>query len=73
MHRFRAAEIPPSPSSDTATLLERVRRGGVVLIADDCELRVIERRRGQLHPHVLRSLAEGAGAVIATLRGEQPA
>jgi len=70
MHRFRADEIPASPQPDTAGLLDKVRRGGVVLVADGAELRVVERLQGQLHPRTLRELRERAGAAIAVLRGE---
>ena len=70
MHRFRAGEIPASPQPEVAGLLDKVRRGGVVLVADGAELCVVERFRGQLHPRTLRELRERAGAAIAVLRGE---
>lgn len=70
MHYFRAGQIPSSPPPDTATLLDKVRRKGVVLVADGIELHVVERWRGQLHAHTLRALTDAAGGVIATLRGE---
>jgi hypothetical protein len=70
MWRFRAAEIPAQASPDTAALLDRVRRAGVVLVADGAELHGVERRKGQLHPNTLRSLRDNAGAAIAVLRGE---
>jgi len=39
MWRFRASEIPPSAASDAASaLLDRVRRVGVVVVADGLEL-----------------------------------
>jgi hypothetical protein len=67
---FRAAAIPSSVSPDTAVLVERVRRAGVVLVADGPELHVVERWRGQLHSNMLRALRDNAGAAIAVLRGE---
>jgi hypothetical protein len=70
MWRFCAGEIPRSPADETAALIERVRRGGVVLIADGMELHIVERWRGQLHPAAVRVLRENAGAAIAVLRGE---
>jgi hypothetical protein len=70
MHRFRAGEIPASPSPETEALLDRVRRIGVVLVGDGMELHVVERRKGQMHPNMLRALFDNAGDVIAALRGE---
>jgi hypothetical protein len=70
MHRFRAGEIPASPSPETEALLDRVRRIGVVLVGDGMELHVVERRKGQMHPSMLRALRDNAGDVIAALRGE---
>ena len=69
MHRFRAAEIP-ALAPDTAALLDKVRRVGVVLVADGTELHVVERWKGQLHPQTLRNLRDSAGDVITVLRGE---
>ena len=68
--RFRAGEIPTTRSPETAVLLEKVRRTGVVLVADGMELHVLERRKGELHPNTLRALRDAAGATIAVLRGE---
>jgi hypothetical protein len=68
--RFRAGEIPTTRSPETAVLLEKVRRTGVVLVADGIELHVLERRKGELHPNTLRALRDAAGATIAVLRGE---
>jgi hypothetical protein len=73
MWRFRAGDFPRSPADETAALIERVRRAGVVLVADGVELHVVERRERRLHPQVLRSLQDNAGAVIAVLRGEHRA
>ena len=70
MWRFRARETPPSAAPDTAALLDRVRRAGVVLVADGAELHVVERWKGQLHPNMLRALGDNAAAAIAVLRGE---
>jgi hypothetical protein len=70
MHRFRAVEIPAQATPDVVTLLDKVRRVGVVLVADGMELHVVERWKGQLHPRTLRNLRDNAGAVITVLRGE---
>jgi hypothetical protein len=70
MWRFYAGEIPTSPQPDTAALLDRVRRGGVVLIGDGLELHVVERWEGQLHLQTMQALKDNAGAAIAVLRGE---
>jgi hypothetical protein len=73
MWRFRAAEVPSSPSPDTTALLDKVRSVGVVLVADGMELHVVERWKRQLHLQTLRDLRANAGAVIAVLRGEHRA
>ena len=73
MHRFRATEIPAQPSPDTAVLLDKVRRVGVVLIGDGMEVHIVERWKGQLHRQALRTLQDNAGAVITVLRGEHRA
>jgi hypothetical protein len=70
MHRFHASEIPSSPEPDTAGLLDKARRGGIVLVADGPELHVVERWQGQMHPSALRTLRDNAGGVIAVLRYE---
>jgi hypothetical protein len=73
MHRFRAAGILRSRSPDTAALLDRLPRAGVVLVADGMELHVVGRWKGQLHPQTLRTLQDNAAAAIAVLRGEHRA
>jgi hypothetical protein len=70
MWRFRAGEIPTSPQPDTAALLDRMRRGGVVLVGDGSELHIVERWKGQLHPQTLQALKDNTGAAIAVLRDE---
>jgi len=73
MWRFLACEVPASISRDTVALLDRVRRAGVVFVADGLELHVVERWKGQLRPNLLRALRDNAGASIAVLRGEHRA
>jgi hypothetical protein len=73
MHRFHAAEIPARAALDVVMSLDKVRRVGVVLVADGMELHVVERWKGQLHPQTLRNLRDNAGAVITVLRGEHRA
>jgi hypothetical protein len=70
MHRFHATGIPAEAPPDTRALLDRVRRNGVVLVADGMGLHVVERWKGQLHRAVLRGLRDNAGDVVALLRKE---
>ena len=71
MHFLPTADaIPKSSPNYIRELCDRIRRAGVVLVADGTELHVVERRQGQLDPNTFQTLKNCAGAVIAILRGE---
>lgn len=70
MHRFRADIVPSLVPGNAAALLEQARWHGAVLVADGCELVVVERRQSILGSETLKALKGCAGGIIAVLRGE---
>jgi hypothetical protein len=70
LHRFRTGAIPSLAPGNAAALLDRACSHGAVLVADGCELIVVERRESTLPPETLRAVRSCAGAIIAALRGE---
>jgi hypothetical protein len=70
LHRFRADDIPSLVPANAAALLDQARWYSAVLVADGCELVVVERPHRTLPAETLRALKGHAGGVIAMLRGE---
>ena len=68
--RWHAASIPSIVSVSARALADEARAFGCVLVADGCDLLLVERWRSELPDDVREGLATNAGAIIALLRGE---
>jgi hypothetical protein len=70
LYRFRAVPASPSTPEQVANLIDQARYHGVTLVADGCELIVVERSLSALPEETLRALKSNAGSIIASLLGE---
>jgi hypothetical protein len=72
MHAVAVSEVPQSVSEHIAGLVERARNHGGVVVADGCELKIVE-PQDRLPKEIMEALRDEAGVVIAVLRGESRA